>query len=508
MGREVMRPVELAEESSHGTEPLANGPGAPTDPALARRWARRRRWAAAVAATLVVGLLGTQAVLDARERARLAHLATVPGVLAPVDASLRPLWSSSDWAMVYPLAGGAFGDLSVGAYIDNAGERTARAVRTRTGEVVWSTVLSAAEPTARSTVMRREPWCSVDEGAKTPQAVCLVSDAALLSNADGPPTPVPAAFARLVVLDPMTGRKLAQHDEPLSSASAVGLLDGFAVVASRSDQDDLVVVAEDPLTGDVRWRFESSAPLAPALPDTGSADPSGLTLAVVAGHIAVSASGGEVWVLSRDGELVDSTPPGDITGVQALRADVIAVVDFGRSTSTVRSTSTGRSMRIVGHDGSLGAAYDQLPVTLQVDDGSVPNLLFTMSDKLVAWDMTTGNVAWSSSVSVNARALLLDGRLYVRTSSDLLYAIDAATGTTLWDVPLTSSPDGSVSTDGRSILASEPSATGPPTLVAFATDDGRRLWKVRLPDSVAYVWSFGRQLVGVSEDGSSTVVLG
>jgi outer membrane protein assembly factor BamB len=181
---------------------------------------------------------------------------------------------------------------------------------------------------------------------------------------------------------------------------------------------------------------------------------------------------------------------------------VIAVVDYDMS------TTTGRSMRIVGRDGSLGAAYDQQPVPLQVDDGSVPDLLFTMSDQLVAWDMRTGDLAWSNSVSINASAVLLDGRLYVRTSGGLLYAIDAATGTTLWDVPLTSGPDSAVSTDGRSILGSEPSATGPRTLVAFATDDGRRLWQVPLPDSVAYVWPLGRQLVGLSEDGSSTVVLG
>jgi outer membrane protein assembly factor BamB len=502
MGREAMEPVELSDESSDATEPDSTGAGAPTDHADARRWARRRRWALAVAATLVVGMLGTQAVLDARERAHLARLATIPGVLAPVDASIGVLWSSSDWSTIYPLAGGAFGDLSIGAYIDDAGERTARAVCTRTGEVVWSTVLSAGDPAAQSRGARSSPSCSVDEGATAPQVVCLVSDAALRGDADGPPTPVAATFARLVVLDPSTGRMLAQHDEPVSSASSVGLLDGSAVVASRTDQGHLVVVAEDPRTGDVRWRFESPEPLAPALADASSQDPSGLALAVAAGHIAVTASGGEVWVLSGDGDVIDQTPAGHLTGVEILRNGVLAVVEYGTS------TSTSRSMRIVGHDGSLGAAYDQLLVPLQVDDGSVPNLLFTMSDQLVAWDMRTGDPVWSNTVSINTRALLLDGRLYARTSGGLLYAIDAATGTTLWDVPLTSGPDSAVSTDGRSILASERSATGPRTLVAFATDDGRRLWQVPLPDSVAFVWTFGRQLIGVSEGDGSTVVLG
>jgi len=503
MGREAMQPVELAEESSHGTEPLANGTGAPTDPALARRWARRRRWALAVAATLVVGLLGTQAVLDARERARLAHLATIPGVLAPVDASIRPLWSSADWATISALYGRAVGDLSIGAYIDEAGERTVRGVRTRTGEVVWSTVVGAADPAAQSRGTGSAPSCSIDEGAEAPsQVVCLVNDAALVGNTDAPSTPVAATFARLVVLDPLTGEQLAQHDEPASAASWVGLLDGLAVVASRSDQGHLVVVAKDPRTGDARWRFESPEPLAPALAGAWSQDPSGFTFAVVAHHIAVTAAGGEAWVLSGAGDVVDHTPAGDRTRVEVLRTDLIAVVDYDMS------TPTGQSMRILGRDGSMGAAYDEQPAILSVDDGSLPDLLFTSSGQLSAWDMTTGELAWASGVSVDTSAVLLDGRIYVRGSGGHLLALDAATGATLWEMPLAHSPDNPVFTDGRSILASEPSTTGPRTLVAFAPSDGRRLWEAPLPDSVVYVWPFGRQLVGLSEDGSSTVVLG
>ncbi|HEX5332085.1 MAG TPA: PQQ-binding-like beta-propeller repeat protein [Cellulomonas sp.] len=500
MGRELMQPVELSDEPVDGTGPATTGSGTPTGPAATRRWGRRRRWALAVAATLVVGLVGTQAVLDARERVHLARLATVPGVLAPVDASIRTLWSSSDWSTIYSLAGGTFGDLSIGAYIDDAGVRTARAVRTRTGEVVWTTVLSAADPVARSRGARSGPACSVDERAA--QVVCLVSDAARLDNADGSLTPVPATFARLVVLDPLTGRLVAQHDEPVSSALSVPLLDGLAVLASRSGTGHLVVVGEEPRTGEVRWRFESSDALADALPYAWSQDPSGLNLVVVADHIAVTASGGEVWVLTGGGDLIDHVGPGHLTGVAVLRLNRVVVVDYGPS------ASGAQSLRIVVGDGSLGAASDQQPVPFQVDDGSVPKLLFTMSDQLVAWDLTTGRRAWSSSVSVSSNALLLDGRLYTRTSGGLLYAIDAATGTTLWDVPVAAGPDGSVSTDGRSILAAEPSPTGPAVLVAFATDDGRRLWEAPLPGSVAYVWPFGRQLVGATEDGSSTVVLG
>ena len=499
MGRDVMQPVELSDETGDGTGPVTSGSGTPSEPQPARRWGRRRRWALAVATILVVGLVATQAVLDARERADVARLATVPGVLAPVDASIRTLWSSSDWSTIYSLAGGAFGDLSIGGHIDDAGERTARAVRTRTGEQVWTTVLSAADPAARARGARSGPACSVDEPAS--QVVCLVSDAARLDNAYGSLAPVPATFARLVVLDASTGRLVAQHDEPVTSALSVPLLDGLTVLASRSDTGRLVVVGEEPRTGEVRWRFESTDALADALPYAWSQDPTGLGLAVVAGHIGVTAAGGEAWVLTGGGELIDHVGPGHLTGVVAVRNRVV-VVDYGPT------ASGAQSLRIVAGGGSLGDTSHEQPVSFQVDDGSVPNLLFTLSDKLDAWDLTTGRRAWTNDVSVSSNALLLDGRIYARTSGGLLYAIDATTGTTLWDVPVGAGQDGSVCTDGRSILASEPTSTGPAALVAFATDDGRRLWESPLPASVSYVWPFGHTLVGASEDGSSTVVLG
>lgn len=63
-------------------------------------------------------------------------------------------------------------------------------------------------------------------------------------------------------------------------------------------------------------------------------------------------------------------------------------------------------------------------------------------------------------------------------------------------------------TDGRALLASEPAGPGPATLVAFAPSDGRRLWEATLPDSVVDAWEMGRQLVGQTQDGGSTVVLG
>jgi len=500
MSREMMQSVELSDESADeaSTEPTS-GDLRRAASTTYRRTRRRRRLLIA-AATLAVGLVGTQVILDTLERAQLARLAAVPGVLAPVDESIHTLWSSSDWGTIYSVGAGAFGDLGIGGHLDDAGERTARAVRSRTGEVVWTTVLRPAEPTAPALGTPSAPSCTVDAGA--PQVVCLVSDAARLDTSDGSVTAVPATFARLVVLDPTTGAVIAQHDEPISAALSVAVLDGLAVVASRSDTGHLVVVAEDPRSGEARWRFESSAALADAVPFTWSTDPAGLELSVVAGHVAVTAAGGEAWVLSADGDLVGDAVPGHVTRVEVVRRTRVAIVDYGPT------GSDSPTMRIVAGGGSLGAASDQLLVPLQVDDGSVPDLLFTMSDTLLAWDLRTGELAWTGGFSVSSSSVLLDGRLILRTSGGRLVALDAKTGAMLWNEPLLTGPDSSIATDGRSILASEPSPTGPSSLVAFATDDGHRRWEVPLPASVAYVWPMGRQLIGVSQDGDATAVLG
>lgn len=162
MGREAMRPVELTESTgSDATSPDAAGSGERTEADARRRWARRRRWALAVAATLVVGLVGAQAVPDARERAHFAHLSTIPSVLAPLDASVRTLWSTDDESKIALLYGAPAGDLRIGAFIDPAGERSVQAIRARTGERAWSTALSSADSAAQARGTGTRPSCSL-----------------------------------------------------------------------------------------------------------------------------------------------------------------------------------------------------------------------------------------------------------------------------------------------------------------------------------------------------------
>src|SRR5450759_2267514 len=258
MGREAMQPVELSDP----TDPDGAGPDAPGSSehggADARpRWSRGRRWALAVLAALVVGLVSTQMVLDARERARLAHLATIPRVLAPLDASVSALWSTDDGATLSALSGRSVGDHRVGGYVDELGRRSARAVSARTGQVVWSTVLSGTAATQPGT-FGGAPLCSMTDRTVTPRRLlCLVNNGVSELSADGHRSTTPSTSARLVALDPATGEQQAQRDVPASASRAAGVLDGLAVGLPLYAAALLFIAPSTALTGYVHCQFES-----------------------------------------------------------------------------------------------------------------------------------------------------------------------------------------------------------------------------------------------------------
>ncbi|NMM18216.1 MAG: PQQ-binding-like beta-propeller repeat protein [Cellulomonas sp.] len=123
--------------------------------------------------------------------------------------------------------------------------------------------------------------------------------------------------------------------------------------------------------------------------------------------------------------------------------------------------------------------------------------------------MTTRALAWASQLQVGSNAVLLDGRLYARSTSGHLLALNAATGATLWDHPVADlKADGTLLTDGRWVLAAQVGTGSGLTLVAYALSDGHRTWETPLPKSIGFVWVFNHQLVGISADSSTSTVLG
>src|SRR4051812_40712878 len=94
-----MQDVELVEHDDP-VEPPAPAPAV----TAAQRWRLARRWAP-YALVLVLVLAGAQAVDVARDRAALAALRDVPGVVRPVDSDLRVLWTPQESLSSLPWAG-------------------------------------------------------------------------------------------------------------------------------------------------------------------------------------------------------------------------------------------------------------------------------------------------------------------------------------------------------------------------------------------------------------------
>ena len=82
-----MQTVELVELDDDAA-PLPGGPRL----SRADRWRLVRRWAPVPVALLLV-LVGMQVLDAARDRAALAALSEVPGVVRPVDQDVRVLWT-------------------------------------------------------------------------------------------------------------------------------------------------------------------------------------------------------------------------------------------------------------------------------------------------------------------------------------------------------------------------------------------------------------------------------
>src|SRR6478752_3029673 len=229
--REVMQAVELVEHDVAADEP-------PADEAPSRR-RPSRRWLL-VPAAVVVALVGTQLVVAARERAAVAALAEVPGVVRPVDADLRVLWTPELGSQRSVLGSGIAVDGTL-LGLDTAadGAQSLVAVDEQTGARTWATPLRDAHTIDRGTDgFSPVGGCLAEPG--TGRAACLVTDG-YLTYRDTAIVYVPDTSSRLVVVDLADGSILA--DRPAPSAVAVALLPGAAVTAVPQKDGAVVVTA-------------------------------------------------------------------------------------------------------------------------------------------------------------------------------------------------------------------------------------------------------------------------
>lgn len=470
---------------------------------------RRRRWPFVAAAAAVVGaLLVTQGVLDARERSRLARYAEVDGVLPLMDETLRVLWELDGGAMPLLNASTSVDGRLVGARFEASGAQVAVALDARTGEVVWSTPLAAAEE-----IMAGEDSVSVQCVTVTdpagPVLTCLVrTDHAPRPEPStpeqGPAFPVPGA-AELVTVDARTGELVRSEPAPVDLQLAPA---GATLVTAGSEADGSITVrGVDPRTGAESWHV---AGLVDRARGEGPATPELALRASPTGAVLVQTFG-TAWMVSTEGEVTTTIHPDvgdDVHGwyVDPLRSGDLALQVFaenGMSTSLL--DANGTEVRT-----ELGMVTHPFP-----DDGSVDRRVFMQGEggALAVWDPRTGEQAWVNDELGYGDGVVLDGVYYINGTRDTLVAIDLASGETVWRasdpsgsrvVDITSDP---VLTDGRVVVSVQADGAGV-ALDAYSRTDGTYLWTADLPEGITSVTVRGDLLVGWSDNGGRAVVLG
>ncbi|ROS25844.1 outer membrane protein assembly factor BamB [Cellulomonas sp. PhB150] len=432
-----MRSVELVEADA----PLVD------EPAPRPSWLRRHAgWGAAAAAVVVAVVVTVQTSSAAHDRARVAALATVPGVLAPLDGTLEVAWqldfahSSAIWS------GPADGVLVSGA--SQQGGFVLRGTDVTTGGQVWTTpVTPDPGPNAWA-------WClPVGTGASA-VAVCTAGNNSGLWE-------VTAPDRVLWVVQPRTGGVLTQRTLPMTAQIAA--LDGHLLVAEPADDDHWQVQAVDPVSGEPAWTYTSErVPGGAHVLDSPQLTPvqDGVLL-VVPGHM---------WSIDGDGQLVASVADGDEAWWTGLRA--------GAAMGFTEQGDEGYRSTVVLADGTRFASTEG-ELAVFPDDGSDPDLFFTTDradgGSLVARSAVDGSVVWRSRVAPTS-AVLVAGTLYAGTA-DALVALDAGSGDQRWRRSV-DHPVAQLSTDGRYLAATD----GSSEVDAYAMHDGTRAWSVDLRD--------------------------
>jgi outer membrane protein assembly factor BamB len=509
-----MQDVEMIDVETGA--PAFDPEAADDDPAVeserARRRARRRRvvrrwWPAPVVALALA--VGTQTVLDARERDRVAARQEVEGVLRTVDPALEPTRRVPEDIAAVVLSGVVAGDLRIGPGDDPwEGPRELIAVDAA-GETVWRASLERGgswEP-GEPGLGAEYPLC-LAEGDPVTSVRCLVLDRTAESATeveDGAWIPGPPTTGRLMTFDAATGEPRGEQGVPPVTGWDAG--EGLQVMASVT-HDALVVTAwaeGGAPDAEPRWRTELPVEPEELTPEQLTYPP---TVTVVRGHVLVQGDLGSWALAAADGTLEREG------------------VDYLTLTRGGRLTSPGTPSEVLGADGRTLATLPGPPLALTVDDGTVPDVeLLVVQDggdrRLVGFDVeaddtlwTLPRPAWSDSAFV-----LLDGVLY-GSDREAVWAVDVATGRETWRTPSPVSSDmGGALTDGRHLLvvaattevedagvsidpATGNSTLGTPgtpassrTVLAYSLGDGQLAWATRLPDDVQGVWAWQGDLL-------------
>ncbi|GEK22412.1 outer membrane protein assembly factor BamB family protein [Cellulomonas xylanilytica] len=481
--RDTLAQVELVEDD----EPV------PPERDPARR-PRNRRWLLAVPVVAAL-LVGVQLVTDARDRAADARVAALPGAVDPLGEDLEVRWRA-DQAAAPSMFGPVRDQMLHGPVTGPDGAQTYDAVDLRTGELAWSTPLTG--PDGRLVEPRTSPTTTCgpwgDPGTDPERVVCLVTDGYQRHSAEGLDESAAPTRSRLVVLDVTDGSVLADHPGPL--ATSVAVLPGLAATATLDDDQHLVVVANDPLTGEELWRYRGTDPAG------GPMEANVTWTSGVGGMVVLSGLPGGPVMLSASGERVETGPDVRSWGTTSQGWFLTERPDPDGGAPVQRVYRPGAAPLEV-----LGRLLER-----RVDDGSVPGLEVSTGARTYGWDGRTGDQLWDADVVATPgwhdSVLVLDGTVYL-SATGAVVALDARTGETRWTAPrLEGAYWGDLLTDGPHLLLVEmpQDAVGTGFVTALDRRTGTFVRRMKVPAGFPAVVAVGRSLVATN--GERVVSLG
>lgn len=428
----------------------------------------RRWWPVAV--LVVLGLVVSGLVAAARDRAFVARIAAVPGLVRPLDSAPVPLWETAGSILPGTVlaADGALVVLAAGA-----DEWTVTSHDPESGAERWTTAVAPASRSGFESAAAMCPALREDAGSLI---LCLVLQPRVLYSDDASIQEPPRIS--VVPLSARDGQRLGAWD---LRGTIVGIdrVEDDLVVGTLDAESHLVVQRRDGRTGDVVWSMVT--------PNVMEQAATVISASMRVLPPVVVLEGGSTIVLDvDDGHTI----------MTSARYSGLQVAALGDRFATWAPVGGGR-VHDVG--GSPLYPLEGLPATLSADDGSqAGTLIVDEGPEVAALDVTTGEEQWRTRSVLDPRVLVSD-RLVVSGASTY-GVLDATDGTVLWDVDTEALLPWNPLSDGTLVLGPGESPDGGPELWGRGLDDGVRYWSVPLPPDVRRVDAVGGHLVVRTEN--------
>ncbi|WP_456825486.1 outer membrane protein assembly factor BamB family protein [Cellulomonas sp. P5_E12] len=415
-----------------------------------------------LAAVVVVCLVAATMLASARDRAFVAHIEAVPGLVRPLDAAPAPLWEvPGRTANGGVLA--ADGALVVVGEGNDAWNVTAH--DPTTGDVLWTVPVGSAPRSGFESGGVTCPARGTDVGSLV---LCLVPQPRVLYSDDASIQEEP----RVTVL-PLSASDGTRTGGWEIRGDVVGIerVDDDLVIGRLAPDNHLEVQRRSGRSGAVVWSYRTPADMAQLLSASMHVLP---PIVVLDGEstIILDADDGHTLVAGAR-----------FTGLEAaaLRGRFATWAPVG-----------GGHMHDV--DGAELYRLSGLPAQLSADDGSEPaRVVVDEGSQLVSLDLGTGTEQWRTVSMLDPRVLV--GHRLVVSGAGTYGVLDASDGRELWSVDTGDALGWEPLSDGTLVLGPGSSPDGRPELWGRALADGVRYWAVPLPEHVRHVDAVGGQLV-------------